>query len=181
MPEPTSSAADEFFAGALKRIRKYMVVLSAAGLVVCLVFFRWPVAAGFLARSDRLLRQPSLAGARGRCAGRAHHHRRKQGAGRRNRPPRGAAIRLHRQSAPMLYLMFLLQVFTASWGAFVFRLQPWPAKSQWKCLSPCGADSDFLNNFDARTGRRRECVKRQSLQYRSSLSTSKPSCLSNFG
>ena len=49
MPEPTSSAADEFYGGALKRIRKYLVAVSAAGLVVCLVFFRWPVAAGFLA------------------------------------------------------------------------------------------------------------------------------------
>ncbi len=48
MPEPTSSAADEFYGGALKRIRKYMVAVSAVGLVVCLVFFRWPVAAGFL-------------------------------------------------------------------------------------------------------------------------------------
>ncbi len=49
MPEPTSTAADVFFAGALKRIRKYMVVLSVAGLAVCLVFSRWPVAVGFLA------------------------------------------------------------------------------------------------------------------------------------
>ena len=49
MPEPTSSAADEFFAGALKRIRRYMVAASAVGLAVCLVLFRWPVAAGFLA------------------------------------------------------------------------------------------------------------------------------------
>jgi hypothetical protein len=49
MLEPTSSAAGEFFTGALKRIRRYMVAASAVGLVVCLVFFRWPVAAGFLA------------------------------------------------------------------------------------------------------------------------------------
>ena len=49
MPEPTSSAADEFYGGALKRIRKYMVAVSVAGLLVCLVFFRWPLAAGFLA------------------------------------------------------------------------------------------------------------------------------------
>jgi ATP synthase I chain len=49
MLEPTSSAADEFFSGALKRIRRYMVAASAVGLVVCLVLFRWPVAAGFLA------------------------------------------------------------------------------------------------------------------------------------
>src|ERR1035437_6497446 len=49
MLEPTSSTADEFFAGALKRIRRYMVAASAVGLVVCLVFFPWPMAAGFLA------------------------------------------------------------------------------------------------------------------------------------
>jgi hypothetical protein len=48
MPETTSSAADEFFGGALKRICKYLVALSVLGLVGCLVFFRWPVAAGFL-------------------------------------------------------------------------------------------------------------------------------------
>ena len=48
MPEPTSSAADEFYGGALKRIRQYIVAVSAVGLVVCLLFFRWPVAAGFL-------------------------------------------------------------------------------------------------------------------------------------
>jgi hypothetical protein len=49
MLEPTTSPADKFFGGALQRIRKYMIVASAVGLVVCLVFFRWPVAAGFLA------------------------------------------------------------------------------------------------------------------------------------
>jgi ATP synthase I subunit len=48
MPEPAPSTADEFLGGALKRIRKYMLAVSVAGLVVCLVFFRWPVAAGFL-------------------------------------------------------------------------------------------------------------------------------------
>ena len=48
MPEPTPSAADEFLGGALNRIRKYLVAASGAGLVVCLVFFRWPVAVGFL-------------------------------------------------------------------------------------------------------------------------------------
>jgi hypothetical protein len=47
-PEPTSSEADEFFSGALKRIRKCMVTLSVAGVVACVIFFPWPVAAGFL-------------------------------------------------------------------------------------------------------------------------------------
>ena len=44
-PEST----DLFYAGALERIRKYMLVISAIGLAVCLLRFRWPVAAGFLA------------------------------------------------------------------------------------------------------------------------------------
>jgi hypothetical protein len=49
MPEPTSTPADDFFAGALKRIRKYMIVSAIVGLLVCLVFFRWQVSVGFLA------------------------------------------------------------------------------------------------------------------------------------
>jgi hypothetical protein len=49
MPDTTSPAADEFFGGALRRIRKYLVALSVLGLLVCLIFFRWPVVAGFLA------------------------------------------------------------------------------------------------------------------------------------
>ena len=48
-PEPTPAAADDFFAGALKRIRKYMIALSIAGALVSVVLFRWPVTAGFLA------------------------------------------------------------------------------------------------------------------------------------
>ncbi len=49
MHETTSSAADDFFGGALGRIRKYLIAVSSVGLVVCLAFFRWPVAVGFLA------------------------------------------------------------------------------------------------------------------------------------
>jgi len=49
IPEPTSSKADQFFDGALERIRKFMLVLAALGLLVCVAFFRWPVAAGFVA------------------------------------------------------------------------------------------------------------------------------------
>ena len=45
MLEPTSSAADEFFAGALKRIRRYMVAASAvgflAGAIISYVNHRW--------------------------------------------------------------------------------------------------------------------------------------------
>lgn len=46
-PEPSSSQADQFFDGALERIRKFMLVLAGLGLLVCVVFFRWPVMAGF--------------------------------------------------------------------------------------------------------------------------------------
>jgi len=48
-PEPTSSKADQFFDRALERIRKFMLALAALGLLVCVAFFRWPVAAGFAA------------------------------------------------------------------------------------------------------------------------------------
>ena len=48
-PEPTSSQADQFFDRALERIRKFMLTLAGLGLLVCVVFFRWPVAAGFAA------------------------------------------------------------------------------------------------------------------------------------
>lgn len=46
-PHATSSEAERFLDRALPRIRRYLFVLSAAGLVVCLALFRWPVAAGF--------------------------------------------------------------------------------------------------------------------------------------
>src|SRR5271157_2814637 len=48
-PEPTSSKADQFFDRALERIRKLMLALGVLGLLVCVAFFRWPVAAGFSA------------------------------------------------------------------------------------------------------------------------------------
>jgi hypothetical protein len=44
----TSSAADNFFDHALRRIRKFLLVLAIAGAVVCAVLFRWPATAGFL-------------------------------------------------------------------------------------------------------------------------------------
>jgi ATP synthase I chain len=47
IPESTSSKSDQFFDRALERIRKLMLALAAVGLLVCIVFFRWPVAAGF--------------------------------------------------------------------------------------------------------------------------------------
>lgn len=48
-PEPTSSQADQFFDRALERIRRFMLALAGVGLLVCMAFFRWPVAAGFAA------------------------------------------------------------------------------------------------------------------------------------
>ena len=41
-------AADNFFDHALRRIRKFLLVLAIAGAVVCAVLFRWPATAGFL-------------------------------------------------------------------------------------------------------------------------------------
>jgi hypothetical protein len=45
---PTDSAAEQFYGAALERIRRFILILGSAGLVVCLVAFRWVVAAGFL-------------------------------------------------------------------------------------------------------------------------------------
>ncbi len=47
-PEPTSSAADQFYDRAPERIRKFMLAIAVLGLVACMAFFRWPVAAGFV-------------------------------------------------------------------------------------------------------------------------------------
>lgn len=43
----SSSQAERFLDRALPRIRRYLLILAVAGVAVCLVFFRWPVAAGF--------------------------------------------------------------------------------------------------------------------------------------
>ena len=48
-PGPSSSQADQFFDRALVRVRKFMLALAVAGLLACMVLFRWPVAAGFAA------------------------------------------------------------------------------------------------------------------------------------
>jgi hypothetical protein len=48
-PETTSPAAEAFFDKALSRIRKFLLVLAAIGMVICAIFFRWPTTAGFLA------------------------------------------------------------------------------------------------------------------------------------
>ncbi len=47
-PEPTPAFAEGFLDQALPRIRKFLLVLAGVGTVVCLVFFRWPVTAGFV-------------------------------------------------------------------------------------------------------------------------------------
>lgn len=46
--EPSASLADDFLESALHRIRRFLLVLSAAGLLVCLLRFRWPVTVGFV-------------------------------------------------------------------------------------------------------------------------------------
>jgi hypothetical protein len=48
-PEPTSAFAEGFLDRALPRIRKFMLALAGLGTLVCVVFFRWPVTAGFVA------------------------------------------------------------------------------------------------------------------------------------
>jgi hypothetical protein len=46
-PEPTSLLTESFLDKALPRIRKFLIVLSLVGILVSLIFFRWPTAAGF--------------------------------------------------------------------------------------------------------------------------------------
>lgn len=48
MENSSLSAADEFYGGALSRIRKFLLAAAVVGLVVCMAFFRWPVAIGFV-------------------------------------------------------------------------------------------------------------------------------------
>ncbi len=45
--EPTSAAAEAFLDKALERIRKFLVLVSTVGIVVCAIWFRWQVAVGF--------------------------------------------------------------------------------------------------------------------------------------
>ena len=46
--ESTNSRAERFYGSALGRIRRFILVLGAVGVAVCLVWFSWVVAAGFL-------------------------------------------------------------------------------------------------------------------------------------
>ncbi len=177
MFEPSSSPADVFFAGALQRIRKYMIAASAVGLVVCLVFFRWSVAAGFLAGAIvSYVNHRWLEDAIDALGERITTGDSKERGG-------GIIVRAAFDMpsspwGPMLYLMFLEQVFMDSWEACAFRLWPWPAKSQWKCLLPCGADSDSLITLTRVLARIGVC---QTPLVAFLFLTSKPSCLSNFG
>ena len=47
-PASTDTPAERFYAGALGRIRRFIVALGAVGSAVCLVRFGWAVTAGFL-------------------------------------------------------------------------------------------------------------------------------------
>lgn len=46
-PESSTPLSDSFLDRALPRIRRFMLILMVAGIVTCLVLFRWPVTAGF--------------------------------------------------------------------------------------------------------------------------------------
>ena len=48
-PDPSSAAAEAFLDRALPRVRRFLLGLAAAGLVVCAICFRWPVTLGFAA------------------------------------------------------------------------------------------------------------------------------------
>jgi len=48
-PQPIPSQADQFFDRALERVGKFMLILACLGLLVCILLFPWPVAAGFAA------------------------------------------------------------------------------------------------------------------------------------
>lgn len=47
-PDPPSVPLEQFLDRALGRIRRLLLVLSGIGVLVCLRFFRWQVAAGFI-------------------------------------------------------------------------------------------------------------------------------------
>lgn len=47
--EPASVTTEHFLDRALPRIRRFLLVLSGLGIVLCAVLFRWPATAGFIA------------------------------------------------------------------------------------------------------------------------------------
>jgi len=50
MSTPESSpAAEAFLDRALPRIRRFLLVLAGVGVLICLIFFRWPATLGFIA------------------------------------------------------------------------------------------------------------------------------------
>ena len=46
--QSTDTPAERFYSSALVRIRRFILVLGAVGVVACLVWFGWVAAAGFL-------------------------------------------------------------------------------------------------------------------------------------
>ncbi len=46
--DPGGDAAEQFYGGALARIRRFMLAIAAAGVVICLLRFPWQATAGFL-------------------------------------------------------------------------------------------------------------------------------------
>jgi hypothetical protein len=46
--ESTNSRAERFYGSALGRIRRFILILGAGGIAVCLIWFGWVVAVGFL-------------------------------------------------------------------------------------------------------------------------------------
>jgi hypothetical protein len=45
--QSTDARAERFYGSALARIRRFILILGAAGLAVCLIWFGWVVMAGF--------------------------------------------------------------------------------------------------------------------------------------
>ncbi len=49
MPESATPLNDAFLDRALPRIRKFMLILAGAGVLLCLIFFAWATTVGFAA------------------------------------------------------------------------------------------------------------------------------------
>ena len=73
-PQPMPSVMEAFFDHALPRIRKFLLGLAIAGLVVCSLLFRWPVTAGFLVGALISYVNQLWLEARCRCTGRANYN-----------------------------------------------------------------------------------------------------------
>ena len=126
--DPGGDAAEQFYGGALARIRRFMLAIAAAGVVICLLRFPWQATAGFLIGSaisyinHRWLER--MVDALGERITTGHSSE------------RGGLLVLRAllryvtsRWQPMLYLKFHEQVCSASWAGFAFPLRPWPARS----------------------------------------------------